>query len=129
MRELHEECGVLGIYGVEHAPHLAFLALQALQHRGQQGCGMVVAADNGSLQIHKGAGLVKDVFKEEDLARLSGSTLIGSSKSVEEIREFIGADTLNYLSEEALFRASGRTSLCTACFSGHYPTDLYGHEE
>ena len=77
MRELHEECGVLGIYGVEHAPRLAFLALQALQHRGQQGCGMVVAWDDGSLQIHKGAGLVKDVFKEEDLARLSGRTLIG----------------------------------------------------
>ena len=77
MRELHEECGVLGIYGVEHAPRLAFLALQALQHRGQQGCGMVVAGDDGSLQIHKGAGLVKDVFKEEDLARLSGRTLIG----------------------------------------------------
>ena len=94
MRELHEECGVLGIYGVEQAPRLAFLALQALQHRGQQGCGMVVAADNGSLQIHKGAGLVKDVFKEEDL-----------------------------------FRASGRSTLCTACFSGRYPTDLYGHEE
>ncbi|MBR5923850.1 MAG: amidophosphoribosyltransferase, partial [Bacteroidales bacterium] len=55
--------------------------------------------------------------------------LIGSSKTVEEIRAFIGADTLNYLSEEALFRASGRKSLCTACFSGRYPTDLYGHEK
>ena len=77
MRELHEECGVLGIYGVEQAPRRAFLALQALQHRGQQGCGMVVAGDDGSLQIHKGAGLVKDVFLEKDLAALSGSTLIG----------------------------------------------------
>lgn len=33
------------------------------------------------------------------------------------------------LSEEALFNASGQPDLCTACFSGRYPTDLYGREE
>jgi amidophosphoribosyltransferase len=75
--ELHEECGVLGIYGVEDAPRKAFLALQALQHRGQQACGMAVSGPDGSLSIHKGAGLVKDVFSEAALAGLDGNTCIG----------------------------------------------------
>ena len=75
--ELHEECGVLGIYGVGKAPRKAFLGLQALQHRGQQACGMAVAAPDGTLSVHKGAGLVKDVFSEADLSGLEGDTCIG----------------------------------------------------
>ena len=55
--------------------------------------------------------------------------LIGSDHSEQEICDFIGADSLHYLSEEALYKASGRTGLCTACFSGKYPTELYGREE
>ena len=51
--------------------------------------------------------------------------LIGSDHSEEEICRYIGADSLHYLSEQALFKASGRSGLCTACFSGNYPTDLY----
>lgn len=49
--------------------------------------------------------------------------LIASSRSVEEIREFIGADTLHYLSMENLVRATGRPKedFCTACFDGEYP--------
>ena len=54
--------------------------------------------------------------------------LIGSSHTTEEICEFIGADSLHYLSEKALFTASGRSKLCTACFTGKYPTELYDHE-
>ena len=75
--ELHEECGVLGIYGVEDAPRKAFLALQALQHRGQQACGAAVCDPAGNICVHKGAGLVKDVFTESALAGLHGSTCIG----------------------------------------------------
>lgn len=75
--ELHEECGVLGLYGVGNAPRQAFLGLQALQHRGQQACGMAVAGPDGTLRVHKGAGLVKDVFSEAALSGLSGSTCIG----------------------------------------------------
>ena len=67
----------MGIYGVEDAPRKAFLALQALQHRGQQACGVAVAGPDGSLSIHKGAGLVKDVFSEAALAGLDGNTCIG----------------------------------------------------
>jgi len=77
IEELHEECGVLGIYGVEDAPRAAFLALQALQHRGQQACGIAVCDSAGALRVHKGAGLVKDVFTEEALDALTGQTCIG----------------------------------------------------
>lgn len=59
----------------------------------------------------------------------SRSQLIASHKSVEEIREFIGADSLAYLSEEGLMRAvkaSPEKKYCAACFDGKYPTDLYG---
>jgi amidophosphoribosyltransferase len=55
--------------------------------------------------------------------------LIGSSKSVEEIRRFVGADTLGYLSLEALLRSvedNGR--FCSACFTDRYPTEVV-HEE
>lgn len=75
--ELHEECGVLGFYGVEHASRHAYLALQALQHRGQQGCGMAVVDPEGQIRLHKKAGLVKDVFAEQELAGLPGSLCIG----------------------------------------------------
>ena len=55
--------------------------------------------------------------------------LIAARMSEQEICEFIGADSLYYLSEEALFKASERKELCTACFGGGYPTDLYGYSE
>lgn len=77
MKEIHEECGVLGIYGVEQASRLAFLGLQSLQHRGQQGCGIAAEGDDGVIRLHKGAGLVKDVFVEADLDRLEGRNCIG----------------------------------------------------
>ncbi len=75
--ELHEECGVLGIYGVRDASRQAFLGLQALQHRGQQACGIAVYDYAGAIRVHKGEGLVKDVFSEAALAGLPGDTLIG----------------------------------------------------
>ena len=77
MKEIHEECGVLGIYGAEQASRLAFLGLQSLQHRGQQGCGIAATGDDGSIRLHKGAGLVKDVFSGADLERLQGRLCIG----------------------------------------------------
>ena len=55
----------------------------------------------------------------------SKEQLIGSDRSEEEICRYIGADSLHYLSEQALFKASCRSDLCTACFNGDYPTDLY----
>lgn len=51
--------------------------------------------------------------------------LIGASNSVEQIRDFVGADSLYFLSEEAMYQAGNRTDLCAACFTGRYPTKLY----
>jgi amidophosphoribosyltransferase len=51
--------------------------------------------------------------------------LIASSKSVEEIRKFIGADSLGYLSLEAVLRAvEDNKNYCAACFTNNYPTDV-----
>ena len=52
--KLHHECGVLGIYGVEDAAGLAYYGLHALQHRGQQGCGIVSVASDGQFHRVKG---------------------------------------------------------------------------
>ena len=75
-RELHEECGVVGFYGVGHASSHAFMALQALQHRGQQGCG-IASVNDGNFFLHKGEGPVRDVLGEQQIATLPGNSCIG----------------------------------------------------
>ncbi len=58
--------------------------------------------------------------------------LIAANKSVEEIREFIGADSLAYLSLEGLKKACGdgeKTTYCSACYTGSYPTNWVDLEE
>lgn len=56
------------------------------------------------------------------------SQLIASQHSLEEIREFIDADTLSYLSLDGLFSAmkTSPNKFCAACFDGKYPTPLHG---
>ncbi len=75
-RELHEECGVFGIFGVPDAASLTYYGLHALQHRGQEGAG-IVAVDNGTFRRIKDNGLVTEVFNEEKLATLRGDMAIG----------------------------------------------------
>jgi amidophosphoribosyltransferase len=58
--------------------------------------------------------------------------LIAAQKSVDEIRQYIGADTLAYLSLEGLRKACGEgeiTSYCSACYTGEYPTDFVSVDE
>ena len=51
--------------------------------------------------------------------------LIAATHSIEEIREFLGVDSLGYLSLDGMLHAAGSTSgYCHACFSGHYPTPV-----
>lgn len=51
--------------------------------------------------------------------------LIAATHSIEEIREFLGVDSLGYLSLDGMLRAAGkRDGFCHACFSGHYPTPV-----
>ena len=76
---LHEECGVFGIFEnkTTYVARSTYLALYALQHRGQESCGIVVN-DDGVFTHHKGDGLVPDVFPKEKLDRLGlGNMAIG----------------------------------------------------
>ncbi|XVF45398.1 hypothetical protein PTKIN_Ptkin02bG0202400 [Pterospermum kingtungense] len=71
-----EECGVVGILGDPEASRLCYLALHALQHRGQEGAG-IVAVNNNVLQSVTGVGLVSEVFNESKLDQLPGEMAIG----------------------------------------------------
>lgn len=74
---LNEECGLYGVWGHHDAARLTYFGLRALQHRGQEGAG-IVANNNGVLKGHRGLGLVSSVFKQEaQLARLPGDSAIG----------------------------------------------------
>jgi amidophosphoribosyltransferase len=62
----------------------------------------------------------------------SKKQLIAANKTVEEIREYIGADSLAYLSVDGLKKACGegtKTNYCTACYTGKYPTNWVDLEE
>jgi amidophosphoribosyltransferase len=72
----HDQCGVVGVSGVPHAAELVFLGLYALQHRGQESAG-IVAVQDGAARLHKGLGLVADVFDSATLASLPGPTAVG----------------------------------------------------
>ncbi len=48
LRSLHEECGVFGIWGHEEAAQITYYGLHSLQHRGQEGAGMVVTDGKSS---------------------------------------------------------------------------------
>jgi len=56
----------------------------------------------------------------------SKKELIAANKSIDEIREFIGADSLAYLSLEGMKKACGEgdaATYCSACYTGNYPTE------
>ena len=76
---LHDECGVVGIYGAQSAAQLAYYALTSLQHRGQESAGIAVSNGDaeGKIKLHKGMGLVGEVFKSDDIAKLEGSVAVG----------------------------------------------------
>ncbi|MDQ3908469.1 MAG: amidophosphoribosyltransferase [Acidobacteriota bacterium] len=74
--KLREECGVFGIHGHADAARLTYLGLYALQHRGQESCG-IVTSDGRELHPDRAMGLVPDVFDEERLDRLKGTSAIG----------------------------------------------------
>ena len=73
---LHEECGVFGVYGTPEAANLCYYGLHSLQHRGQEGCG-IVSTEGEELNYIKGPGLVNTVFNEQNLATLKGNSAVG----------------------------------------------------
>ncbi len=75
-QELHEECGVFGVYGVSNAAEVTYYGLHSLQHRGQEGCG-IVSCKQGQFNRVKGLGLVTEVFNDTNLNSLIGDMAIG----------------------------------------------------
>ena len=53
----------------------------------------------------------------------SEDQLIAHNRTVEEIRELLGADSLSYLALDRLYEMAGGKAICTACFSGDYPIE------
>ncbi|MFI3277695.1 MAG: amidophosphoribosyltransferase [Rikenellaceae bacterium] len=95
-RELHEECGVFGVFGVEEASSLAYYGLHSLQHRGQESCGIVAVDREANFTRKRGDGLVTEVFKGDDMEKLNGHIAIGhvrysttGGNSTENIQPFL----------------------------------------
>ena len=61
MKQLNEECGVFGIYNHSDASNITYFGLHSLQHRGQEGAG-IVASDGNKLRGHRDLGLLAEVF-------------------------------------------------------------------
>lgn len=74
--QLKESCGLFGIYGIPEASLLIYQGLFALQHRGQEGAGIVIS-DGQRIRSEKGFGLVGDVFAKKFLEELPGNIGIG----------------------------------------------------
>ena len=80
MSRLKEECGVFGIYNNEDAAAITALGLHALQHRGQEGCG-IVTFNGKNFYAERRLGLVGDNFtKGKVLEKLPGSFAIGHNR-------------------------------------------------
>jgi amidophosphoribosyltransferase len=69
-------CGIFGIFGHPDAANLTVYGLYGLQHRGQESAG-VATADGTALHLHRGMGLVSEVFGGRDLSDLPGDCAIG----------------------------------------------------
>jgi len=79
----------------------------------------------GAKEVHLRVGspkIISPCFYGIDMP--TKEELIASSKSVDEIRDYIHANSLGYLSIKGLIKAIGRKNLCLACVSGDYPTDI-----
>jgi len=65
-------CGILGVVAKTPVNQLLYDGLLVLQHRGQDAAG-IVTADGNKFQMHKGGGLVRDVFRTRDMRHLVGN--------------------------------------------------------
>ncbi len=77
--QIHEECGVFGVFSKDLAKDdniaaTVYYGLYSLQHRGQEGCGIIVN-DDGVFSSHKDLGLVSEVFSKDNLNSLGGGMM------------------------------------------------------
>lgn len=78
-RELNEKCAVVGIFDHPEASKLAYFSLHSLQHRGQEACG-ISSADGIKVHTIKDRGLVSQVFNDEKIKTLKGTSAIGHNR-------------------------------------------------
>ncbi|WP_193218580.1 class II glutamine amidotransferase, partial [Streptococcus pneumoniae] len=96
VKSLNEECGVFGIWGHPDAAKLTYFGLHSLQHRGQEGAG-ILSNDQGQLKRHRDMGLLSEVFRNPaNLDKLTGAGAIGHVRyatageaSVDNIQPFL----------------------------------------
>lgn len=101
---LEEECGVFGAYDLDgnSVASTVYYGLFALQHRGQESCGIAVSDTNGpkkNIMVHKGMGLVNEVFHHDNLEKLNGDIGVGHvrySTAGKSVRENAQPLVLNY---------------------------------
>jgi amidophosphoribosyltransferase len=72
-------CGVFGIYGHPNAAELTYYGLYALQHRGQESAG-IVSSDGKQFRVHKGMGVVSQIFNGDVLHNLTGTMAVGHTR-------------------------------------------------
>lgn len=87
---------VFGVYGIKNASQIIYYGLHALQHRGQEGAGIVTFDENGEGHRLNGLGLISDIFNKDNLATLHGDMGIGN---------------VRYTSKGKGLKASGNASL------------------
>ncbi|MCF6515048.1 amidophosphoribosyltransferase [Lactobacillus sp. S2-2] len=77
VKGLNEECGIFGIFNSNEAAKLTYEGLHSLQHRGQEGAG-IVSFDGDERHTYKGLGLLSSIFKDTTiLDDLTGTSAIG----------------------------------------------------
>lgn len=119
MSELHDECGVFGIFTADPSVNIVeetYLSLYALQHRGQIGAGIAVN-NGGKIIYHKDFGMIPEALPEKELSRLgNGQIAIGHVKysAGEQIdHENLGPLVMRYI--------KGQLALCVNGALTNYP--------
>ena len=104
LRGLNEECGVFGIWGHEDAAQISYYGLHALQHRGQEGAG-IVTKEGKKLHVVKDEGLVNEVFSGDVINGLKGNAAIGqvrysteNGRGIENVQPLVFRSTTGSLS-------------------------------
>ncbi|MFN8388656.1 MAG: amidophosphoribosyltransferase [Bdellovibrionota bacterium] len=77
--KFHEECAVIGVINNTEAAKYCYLGLYAMQHRGQEGAG-IVSTDTNEMTAYRDMGLVADVFDNSVLEKLEGSAALGHTR-------------------------------------------------
>ncbi len=115
-------CGIVGVLSHKPVNQEIYDALTVLQHRGQDAAGMVTS-DGASLNLRKGNGLVRDVFRQQHMQRLLGRVGIGhvryptagSSSSAEAQPMYVNSPYGISLAHNGNLTNAGRTQGRTVC--------------